>query len=749
MPTRILIRLSLLAGLVAPLCAFALGVGPLEVRSALNQNFEAEIPLISSNPVELIGLTAQVPRQREFDWAGVERYEFLSKLRFSVQTPPGGPNVLKITSTEPLREPNFTLLLELAWPRGRLLRAFPVQLDPALYANRRLPPPPPPPVMVPPPIAAEPAATAPPVPGLPPAPPVSFEGATSYGPVKSGETLMGIASQVRPSTTIKLPEMMAILVAGNSEAFVNGNPNVLRAGSVLKVPTPQALGVQGVPTPPVPNVAAATPIESAPTQPQPPIEPQPVEPQPVEPQPVEPIAQPAAVSPPEPAPPLATIPPPPVEPQPLPVPAEPLREIIPQASIPQTEGETSPAPAGATSEVKPAAQPEPPPPVVQPEPALVRPPPVAKPPVAQPEESEFSWLANPVVWIALAMIVLAVAAVVLLPLLRRPAKPKQPPVEPEAIAEPQPAPEESSAPTTRTQIRESRSVRPRPAVASSAAPPAPAETGTMPATPKPAVPKPAATPPKPIDELLKDIDFGLGDAPGGKDAASAQKLETPRLPDTEPPTASVTRTATNPFLSAELASDKAPAQSPQADLPSELRLDNLDFDFGDLGLENTARSKTDLPPLELRPTESGATVNPPQAPGVFDLVSEPTARPPTTPLQIEPLSMPPPSRKFEFTDITQELEQPGTPIEPLKLDEELRGIDDGSLDLGKMGADSVSTPGGDRETVADYVETKLDLATAYLDMGDQVGARSLLEEALQEGTASQQQQARELLKKLG
>jgi len=724
-----------LAGLVAPLCAFALGVGPIEVRSALNQNFEAEIPLISSNPVELIGLTAQVPRQREFDWAGVERYEFLSKLRFSVQTPPGGPNVLKITSIEPLREPNFTLLLELAWPRGRLLRAFPVQLDPALYANRRLPPPP---VMVPPPIAAEPAATAPPVPGLPPAPPVSFEGATSYGPVKSGETLMGIASQVRPSTTINLPEMMAILVAGNSEAFVNGNPNVLRAGSVLKVPTPQALGVRGVPTPPVPDVATAASTESAPTQPQP-----------VEPQPVEPTAQ-APVSSPEPAPvpePSLATTPPPVEPQPLPVPAEPLREIIPQASIPQTEGETSPTPAGATSEVQPAAQPEPPPPVAQPEPAPVRPPPVAKPPVAQPEESGFSWLANPVVWIAIAMIVLAVAAVVLLPLLRRPAKPKQRPVQqPEAITEPQPAPE-SSAPTTRTQVRESRSVRPRPAVASSATPSVSAEAGAV-----PAASKPAATPPKPIDELLKDIDFGLGDAPAGrKDTASAQTLETPRLPDTEPPTASVTRTATNPFLSAESASDKAPAQSPQADLPSELRLDNLDFDFGDLGLENTARPKTDLPPLELRPTESGATVNPPpQVLNTFEPMTEPTAPPAPPSLQIEPLSMPPPSRKFEFTDITQELEQPGTPVEPLKLDEALQGID-GSLDLGKMEQqpDSVSTGGGNRETVADYVETKLDLATAYLDMGDQVGARSLLEEALQEGTASQQQQARELLKKLG
>ncbi|QQS53823.1 MAG: hypothetical protein IPM89_13390 [Candidatus Competibacteraceae bacterium] len=744
MPTRILIRLSLLAGLVAPLCAFALGVGPLEVRSALNQNFEAEIPLISSNPVELIGLTVRIPRQQDFDWAGAERYEFLSKLRFSVQTPPGGPNLLKITSTEPLREPNFTLLVELAWPRGRLLRGFPVQLDPELYADRRLPPPPPPPVVVPPPIAAEPAAAEPPAPGLPPAPPVSFEGARSW-PVKSGETLMGIASQVRPSTAVKLPEMMAILVAGNPGAFVNGNPNALRAGSVLKVPTPQALGVQGVPTPPVPDVAAAAPTESTPTQ-LPPTTP-------IPPRLVEPSAQ-AVVSSPEPAPepeppPLATTTTPLVEPQPLPVPVEPLREIIPQASIPQTEGETSPTPIDAASEAQPAAQPEPPPPVAQPEPASVRPPPTAKPPAAQPEENGFSWLANPIVWIAIAMIVLAVAAVVLLPLLRRPAKPKQPPVQPEAIDEPKPTPE-SSTPMTRTQIREPRSVRPRPAVASSTTP-ASAETGAMPAASKPAASKPEATPPKPIDELLKDIDFGLGDAAvSGKEAASAQKLETPRLPDTEPPTASVTRTAANPFLSAEPASDKVPAQSPQADLPSELRLDNLDFDFGDLGLENTARPKTDLPPLELGPAKSSATANPPpRAPDTFEPMTEPPA-PPAPPLQIEPLSMPPPSRQFEFTDITQELEQPGASVEPLKLDEDLRGIGDGSLDLGTMVSDSASTPGGgNRETAADYVETKLDLATAYLDMGDQVGARSLLEEALQEGTASQQQQARELLKKLG
>jgi len=48
----------------------------------------------------------------------------------------------------------------------------------------------------------------------------------------------------------------------------------------------------------------------------------------------------------------------------------------------------------------------------------------------------------------------------------------------------------------------------------------------------------------------------------------------------------------------------------------------------------------------------------------------------------------------------------------------------------------------------DYVDTQLDLAAAYFDMGDQVGARSLLEEIIKEGKTSQQQQAEAMLKRL-
>jgi pilus assembly protein FimV len=49
----------------------------------------------------------------------------------------------------------------------------------------------------------------------------------------------------------------------------------------------------------------------------------------------------------------------------------------------------------------------------------------------------------------------------------------------------------------------------------------------------------------------------------------------------------------------------------------------------------------------------------------------------------------------------------------------------------------------------DEVSTKLDLARAYLDMGDADGTRSILDEVLAEGNDEQKQEAQELLSQLG
>ena len=48
----------------------------------------------------------------------------------------------------------------------------------------------------------------------------------------------------------------------------------------------------------------------------------------------------------------------------------------------------------------------------------------------------------------------------------------------------------------------------------------------------------------------------------------------------------------------------------------------------------------------------------------------------------------------------------------------------------------------------DPVDSKLDLARAYLDMGDEKGARLVLTEVIREGNLTQQAEARELLLRL-
>lgn len=749
MPTRILLRLFLLAGLAAPLCAFALGVGQLEVRSSLNQIFEAEIPLIISNPAELTGLTVRLPRQQDFDRAGVERLELLSKLRLSVRTPPGGPNVIKVTSVEPIREPNFNLLLELTWPRGRLIREFPVQLDPELYANRRPPPLPSAPIVTPPPIAvAPPVQKFPATPVLPPAPPVSFKGASFYGPVKPGETLAAVARRVRPSPAVNVPQMMAILIAGNPEAFANGNPNTLRAGATLKVPNPQAMGMMGMTgtpaTPPAaPGLAVITPPPVEPTAPEPPIAPL-LEPAPVPAPPplaAEPPAPPATAT----APQIPSASQPETAPPPFLSPAEQPREIVPQASIPQPV--ESPPPVASTM-----PEPAPMPAVAPPQ----QPAPATKPPAPQPVvDNEISWMSNPVVWVAIALIVLAIGSVLLLPLLRRPARPKILATTAESAA----APADSGTAevtTTRTQIREPRSARSQPIAPGLAAMAAGLLRGAAP-TPQPTTrlllkdhdeagpaSKPVVTPaPKPIGELLKDMDFGLNrvQTAVASNNGTAPDIKAP-LFEAEPPTASITRRPVNPFAAA---SPGEPATKPvesspfQAEeLPSELRLDGMDFDFGDLGLEKTARPQpVDLPPLEMGRGALDSKPIPPPSPGFAgQKAAAPLVKPAPPALQ---------DLKFEFADVTQEYGKSGGSDDPLRLDAELQDFGGDTLSLGKMAVES----GGRAEASADYVETKLDLATAYLDMGDQVGARSLLDDVLNEGDAAQKQRAGALLKQLG
>jgi pilus assembly protein FimV len=107
----------------------------------------------------------------------------------------------------------------------------------------------------------------------------------------------------------------------------------------------------------------------------------------------------------------------------------------------------------------------------------------------------------------------------------------------------------------------------------------------------------------------------------------------------------------------------------------------------------------------------------------------------------EPVAEQPESAQEAFPEI-ESMESETVDLEPDNtLEFDLEGLD--------LGSDEELEPAGDGElTDLDEVSTKLDLARAYLDMGDPDGARSILDEVIEEGSDDQKNEAQEILQKI-
>jgi pilus assembly protein FimV len=97
--------------------------------------------------------------------------------------------------------------------------------------------------------------------------------------------------------------------------------------------------------------------------------------------------------------------------------------------------------------------------------------------------------------------------------------------------------------------------------------------------------------------------------------------------------------------------------------------------------------------------------------------------------------------------ITPALSATSDELESLNIDLDLSSAEPSQSDLTATGLRTIGTRGPEDPTMTE-VGTKLDLARAYLDMGDPDGARSILNEVIEEGDPAQRQEARQLLDSL-
>ncbi|HTL49830.1 MAG TPA: FimV/HubP family polar landmark protein [Steroidobacteraceae bacterium] len=241
------LRVLISAILLAPAAAFGLGLGEIRLSSALNEPFSAEIDLVAAAPDELSALEAHLAAPEVFARYGLDRPAFLSSLEFTVGHGQDGRSVLLVRSRDAISEPFVSFLIDVNWPRGRLLREYTVLLDPPAMLSAEASPAPAPvaapstapsAAVSPPPAPAtpqEPPAPAAPAPQAQSAPPVATAGGSSYQ-VARGDTLYGIAGSMAGSDRQEIQRTMIALFRANPEAF-DGNINQLRAGAILRVPS--------------------------------------------------------------------------------------------------------------------------------------------------------------------------------------------------------------------------------------------------------------------------------------------------------------------------------------------------------------------------------------------------------------------------------------------------------------------------------------------------------------------------------
>lgn len=242
--SRRLSQMIVMMTLASPQAARAIGLGEIHIDSNLNEPLSAYIDIVGASREELRDLRAVIANRETFQHFGADRPAFLNSARFQVKLDAEGRPILAIHSNEAFTDPVVSLLVDLRWPRGELVREYSLLLDPAGFGAKERVVGMAPAAEIPAPVAAPPAEIEQAV--VPrrteaAAPPPADAGSAQYR-VKARDTLRMIARSTGARSETKIKRVMIATFRANPDAF-DGNINRLRRNALLTLPSADVIAM--------------------------------------------------------------------------------------------------------------------------------------------------------------------------------------------------------------------------------------------------------------------------------------------------------------------------------------------------------------------------------------------------------------------------------------------------------------------------------------------------------------------------
>jgi len=237
---------------------FAVGLGDLTVNSSLNEPLDATIQLVGLDGLGEDQIEVGLGSPDDFERANVARVGLIDDIDLEVDVIDRESGLVHLSSDQPVREPFLNMVISMRWPNGRLMRDYTALIDLPVFisdeptaapvnvpeSSEPAPAPQQPRSQIlvdndPPDNVVPPALSSTPSPESSPTPQTSAATDDDEVVVAAGDNLYNIAVSNRPADNVSVGQTMLAIQRANPDAFIDGDINRIRVGSVLRMPTLQ------------------------------------------------------------------------------------------------------------------------------------------------------------------------------------------------------------------------------------------------------------------------------------------------------------------------------------------------------------------------------------------------------------------------------------------------------------------------------------------------------------------------------